>query len=196
MRETALVTCSRETCKGCDVEGVMSCEHTPGDMASMMIPAAGFFVPFLAGMTRGGHRAALRVWLGLVAVFFGYAEEKMLCSHCPHYAREGFLIRCYSHWGFPRIPPFNPKPIRPFEKWIWFTWVSAILFFHVPFFAVKRQWTSLVVTSCAAILACMVVYHTHCDRCPNISCLANHVPDDVIRAFLENNAVLAEPRNR
>ena len=188
--KTTLATCSRETCQGCEIEGKLSCIHTTKDMASIMIPTAGFSVPFFIGMIRGGHRTALRIWLGLVAIFFGYAEEKMLCSHCPQYAEEGFLLKCYSHWGFPKIPDFNPKPISNIEKGIWLVWLGAIALYHIPFFIMRRQWLFLVVTTCAAIFACWTVYHTHCDRCPNLSCLANHVPDEVREAFLKNNPVL------
>lgn len=183
MPRTTLAACARETCDGCEIEGEIACTQMAADMAEMVLPAAGFFIPFLAGMLKGGHRNALRVWLGLTALFFGYVEIKILCSHCPRYAEEGRFLKCYAHWGFPKIPRYDPGPMSALEKAVWLVCVSALVTYHVPFFIRKRQWRSLLLTTLAAAAFVFTVYRTHCGRCPNLSCPGNHVPEHVREIF-------------
>jgi hypothetical protein len=64
----------------------------------------GWLIPFIAGMVIGGFWIALGVWLLLAAIFFIYVEALILCRHCPHYAEEGFTLKCHANWGLPKIP--------------------------------------------------------------------------------------------
>lgn len=46
------------------------CLHTPRDVLDFAFLAIGFFIPFLAGMVRGGFWLALGLWAVLAVIFF------------------------------------------------------------------------------------------------------------------------------
>jgi hypothetical protein len=91
----------------------------------------GVFIPFFAGMIIGQFWVGLAVWIGLAVLFFGYVEALVLCRHCPHYAEEGFLLKCHANSGLPKIPRFDPRPLSRWEQAIWIGYVAVLFLYSV-----------------------------------------------------------------
>lgn len=149
--ETTAAACARQSCEGCEIQGKLLCIHTPRDLADFGVLAVGWGIPFVAGMVMGKHWIGLAVWAGLAALFFGYVEARVLCRHCPHYAEEGFTLKCHANWGFPKFPRYDPRPMTRAEGIIFLAFVAVMFLYHVPFFIIGRQWLLLAVTSWAVV---------------------------------------------
>ena len=130
---TTAAACSRQTCEGCEIQGKLLCVHTGRDLADFAVLFIAWLIPFMAGMIIGEFWIGLGVWGGLAILFFGYMEALLLCRHCPHYAEEGFLLRCHANWGLPKIPKFNPRPMNKSEGIVWLLYGSVLFLYYLPF---------------------------------------------------------------
>lgn len=184
--QSTAAACSSETCVGCEIEGKLLCVHTPKDLMDFAVLSIGWLIPFIAGMAIGGFWIALGMWLLLAAIFFIYVEALILCRHCPHYAEDGFTLKCHANWGLPKIPGFNPYPANKAEKVIWLLYVAVLFLFYIPFFVISQQWLLLAITSWALLAWAWTVLRTQCTRCYNLSCPVNRVPDDVKERFFSH----------
>lgn len=184
--------CSRQTCEGCEIRGRIRCVHTPRDVAGFVALFLVWAIPFFVGMVIGRFWIGLGVWGGLVVVFFGYVEQLLLCRHCPHYAEQGFFLRCHANWGLPKIPRFSPRPMNRLEGAIWLLYGAVLFLYYVPFFVISQQWLLLGITTVALIAAVLTVRRTRCTRCYHLSCPANRLPSDVRTVFLKNYPVFSE----
>lgn len=181
--------CSRQDCESCEIQGKLLCIHTRKDLIDFFVLFMAWAIPFLAGMINGGYWMGLALWLGLAVLFFGYVEALVLCRHCPHYAEKGFLLRCHANWGLPKIPNFNPRPSHFWEKAIWLSYVALLFLYYIPFFIMSQQWLLLLLTTTALFVSGWTLQRTQCNRCYNLSCPVNRVPDDVKKAFFKNYPV-------
>ena len=142
----------------------------------------------------------------ITALTFIIIEPRLLCSHCPHYARSGKFLKCWALRGIPKLWRYNPKPINKIEKTIMlilgsfidlFPFVGVIYGFILFFLNPLEQLLfgiSLILTT---ILFTFMVYYFSkkllgdaCKRCPNFSCAMNKVPKDVINKFLDKNPTM------
>ncbi|NIN66647.1 MAG: hypothetical protein GTO63_18560 [Anaerolineae bacterium] len=187
--------CARETCDGCPIEGRLLCLHTLRDAFDFAFLAIGFFIPFLAGMVIGGFWLGLALWVVLAIIFFVYVEALVLCRHCPHYAEEGFTLRCHANYGLPKIPRFSPRPLSRMEKLIFLGYVALLGLYYVPFFALSQQWLLLAITTWAVITWAWTLLRTQCTRCYHVSCPLNRVPANVREKFFNNYPAFSEARN-
>jgi hypothetical protein len=188
-RKMTAAACSRQSCEGCEIQGKLLCIHTLKDLMDFYVLFTGWFVPFLAGMIIGKFWIGLAVWVGLAVLFFGCVEAFVLCRHCPHYAEEGFLLRCHANWGLPKLPGFDPRPLNFREKTIWLLYAAVLFLYYIPFFIISEQWLLLLLTTTALFVAVWTLQRTQCNRCYNLSCPVNRVPGDVKEAFFQNYPV-------
>ena len=184
--KTTAAACSRLTCEGCEIEGKLVCIHTQRDLIDFSVLAIGWGIPFVAGMVIGRFWVPLALWVGLAGLFFGYVEALVLCRHCPHYAEEGFLLRCHANTGLPKIPRFDPRPMNRTEQAVWLLLVAVLFLYYVPFFVVSQQWLLLVLTTWAGVVWAWTMQRTQCTRCYHLSCPVNRVPGEVREAFFRN----------
>jgi hypothetical protein len=183
--KTTAAACSRQHCDGCEIQGKLLCIHTLKDLIDFYVLFVGWFVPFLAGMIIGRFWIGLAAWIGLAGLFFGYVEALVLCRHCPHYAENGFWLRCHANWGLPKLPKFNPHPLNVREKAIWLFYTAILFLYYIPFFIISEQWLLLLLTTTALFVAAWTLQRTQCNRCYNLSCPVNRVPGDVKKAFFK-----------
>ena len=186
--------CMRETCDGCPIEGRLLCLHTPRDALDFAVLAIGFFIPFLAGMVIGGFWPGLALWVVLAIFFFVYVEALVLCRHCPHYAEEGFTLRCHANYGLPKIPRFSPRPLSRVEKIVFLGYVAVLGLYYVPFFVLSQQRLLLAITTWALITWAWTLLRTQCTRCYHIYCPLNRVPANVREKFFDNYPAFSEAR--
>jgi hypothetical protein len=190
--KTSAAACSRQTCEGCEIQGKLMCVHTPRDLMDFWVIFMSYAIPFFAGMIIGKFWLGLAAWFGLAALFFGYVEALVLCRHCPHYAEEGFTLKCHANWGLPKLPGFDPRPLSKIEQVGWLVYVAVLFLWYVPFFVVSQQWFLLGLTTWATFAASWTLQRTKCTRCYNLSCPINRVPQDVRRVFFKNYPEFAE----
>jgi hypothetical protein len=183
---TTAAACSQPQCEGCEIQGKLLCVHKTSDLIDFYVLFMGWAIPFFAGMIIGKFWAGISVWFVLAVVFFGYIEALVLCRHCPHYAEKGFWLRCHANWGLPKIPRMNPRPMNYFEKGVWLLYVAVIFLYYIPFFIISEQWLLLTLTSSAIFIAGWTLQRTKCNRCYNLSCPVNRVPDAVKESFFKN----------
>lgn len=191
-KKSTAAACSRRTCKGCEIEGKLLCIHTSKDLVDFLVLFVSYAIPFLAGMIVGRFWTGLAVWFALAVVFFGYVEALVLCRHCPHYAEEGFLLKCHANSGLPKLPRFDPRPLNKTEKVIWLAYVAVFILWYIPFFVVSQQWLLLGLTTWALIAGGWTLQRTKCTRCYNLSCPVNRVPEDVRLVFFEHYLEFAQ----
>ena len=188
MASQAAKACVRTTCDGCEIQGRLICYAQPRDLVDFGVLALGWFIPFFWGMIEGRHWLGLGIWLGLAALFFGYVEAFVLCRHCPAYAEPGATLRCHANWGLPKIPRYDPQPMKRWEGAVFLGYAAVLFLYHIPFLAVSRQWALLVWATGALITAVWTVWRTQCNRCFHLSCPANHVPEETRSVFYRNYA--------
>jgi hypothetical protein len=192
--KTTAAACQEQDCTGCELEGKLLCIHTPADLIDFAVLVICCFIPFFAGMIIGRFWVGLIVWGGLAVVFFGYVEALVLCRHCPHYAEEGFTLRCHANWGLPKIPRFDPRPLNRLEQVIWLAYVAVLFLYPLPFFIVSGQWLLLAIYAWAVFAWAWTLLRTQCNRCYHLSCPLNRVPADVREAFYRHYPEFAEQR--
>jgi hypothetical protein len=163
------------------------CVHTGRDLVDFWVLFVSYAIPFLAGMVIGKFWVGLATWFGLAVLFFGYIEALVLCRHCPHYAEQGFLLRCHANWGLPKIPALDPRPLNKTEKVIWLVYVAILFLWYIPFFIASQQWLLLGLTTWAFIAGGWTLQRTQCTRCYNLSCPINRVPAHVRAIFFEHD---------
>ena len=190
--KTTAAACSRQTCDGCEIEGKLLCIHTKKDLADFAVLFLTWLIPFLAGMIIGKFWIGLAVWFGLAAVFFTYVEALVLCRHCPHYAEQGFLLKCHANSGLPKIPRFDPRPLKKVEIVTWLLYVAVLFLYYVPFFIIGEQWLLLGLNTWALIAISWTLQRTQCTRCYHLSCPINRVPDDIREGFFKNYPEFAD----
>jgi hypothetical protein len=184
--------CCRQDCDGCDIQGKLLCVHSLNDLAAFYVLFMIWLIPFLVGMIMGKFWTGLAIWVGLAVLFFGYIEALVLCRHCPHYAEQGYFLRCHANWGLPKIPALNRRPMNTAEKGIWLLYLAVLLLYYIPFFIVSRQWLMLGLTTLGLIIAGLLLQRTKCNRCYNLSCPINRVPDEVKDIFFDNYPEFAQ----
>ena len=189
---TTAAACARESCSDCEIDGKLLCIHTHKNLLDFWVIFMGFAIPFFAGMILGKHWLGLIIWFGLAVFFFGYFEALILCRHCPHYAEEGFTLKCHANWGLPKIPKFNPKPLTRLEQAAWLVYVALFALWYIPFFVAGQQWLLLGLTSWAVFAAGWSLQRNQCTRCYNLSCPVNRVPPNVRESFFQNYPEFAE----
>lgn len=128
------------------------------------------------------------------AVFFFYVEQLVLCRHCPHYAEKGFFLSCHANWGLPKIPKFSARPLNRVEQVVWLAFVFLLFLFYIPFFVISRQWLLLGLTTLSLFTFVWTARRTMCNRCYNISCPVNSVPEDVKEEFYRKYPEFDEAR--
>jgi len=64
--------------------------------------------------------------------------------------------------------------------------IQGKLRYYIPFFVIGEQWLLLMLTTSAMIVAGWTLQRTQCNRCYNLSCPINRVPDDVKDSFFRH----------
>jgi hypothetical protein len=80
----------------------------------------------------------------------------------------------------------NPQPMNSFEKVAWLLYVAVLFLYYIPFFVISEQWLLLTITSSALIVTGWTMQRTQCNRCFNLSCPINRVPNDVKDSFFRH----------
>ncbi len=147
-------------------------------------------------------------YLFVVLLTFVVIEPRLLCSHCPFYAKEGKCLKCWALRGMPKFWRYRPEPINKKEKNAMlaigafidlFPYVGSILgiiwfIFNPTDNYLIGTWLIIV----TIIFTGIVIYFSSilqgnaCKKCPNFSCAMNKVHDNIKEAFMEKNPIIKE----
>lgn len=186
-----ICTCGPEDiCEGCGLLGKLKCRYDFLEWLKFSGFFSLFLVPGLIGMFSGGY--GIYLW-GLAAfwvIFFCFWEIKILCSHCPYYAREGFFLRCIANNAMPKFWKYNPAPMNRSES-IQLLIGFTLLIVPPPLFSFLGSqyfWGSLSILG-AIIFFTFLSFNT-CTTCVNFSCPLNRVDKETVEAYLNRNEVM------
>ena len=177
-------------CADCRIQGILKCRHTWGDLlafVAMTIPA---IIAAIAGMVRGGFGVWLYGWLGYALFFFLVWEARILCSHCPYWAREGRTLHCLANHGVIKIWRYHPEPMSRGERFQFLLGVAILCFYPLPFLLIGGEYLLALITFVGVICCAVILRVNTCSRCVNFSCPANAVPKPIVDAYLRRNPVM------
>lgn len=160
------------------------------DRKPLLLFLFGFIVvaiPVVIGLVTAGFGIALLFWIIFLTFFLQVWENRILCSHCPHYASEGRILRCHGNYGLFKLWKYNPGPMSLSEQIQMVVGVSILIGFPFPFLILGQQWLLLIFASLGAIVFGAILFGWLCLRCVNFSCPFNRVPKDVVDSFLKEN---------
>ena len=181
-----------EECAGCNVEGSLMCRFDTRDMAGFFLGFVPIGIAMVAGMILGGYGWWLLGWLVIWILFFFVVEGRVLCSHCPYWAEEGWVLHCHANYGVIKFWRFRPGPMSRLEKILFGAGAAVFGLYPVVFMILGGQWLLLAITLAATASAALNVQRTACVRCINFSCPANAVPKSLVDAYLRRNPVMRE----
>jgi hypothetical protein len=142
------------------------------------------------------------VLIGYFAVFF-IVETRILCSHCPYYSKDGFLLHCLANHGFIKFYRYHPEPMNLFERTLLI--IGFVLFGTVPLAgqvpsivriasnlpADRIFFITLLVllgfSIVGVIFSFTFLFTRICVKCVNFSCPFNKVPKELVDRYLDKN---------
>ncbi|MBC8224018.1 hypothetical protein H8E65_05475 [Candidatus Bathyarchaeota archaeon] len=201
-------TCTGDDCDGCPLYGDLNCRFERGRLIGFLAMVLPFVTASVLGLyivgTIIGNQIFLVAYAAFYVIFFVFIESRILCRHCPHYAREGSIIRCHANYGLPRIWRYDPRPLNGLERagvlagfgvfglfpiavegyGIWTLFVA--MGFVKPPGGLPLMGVTLFNTVSAITLLVLLRRH-HCARCVNFGCPLNNTSSDLRSAYLARN---------
>ena len=179
-------------CAGCDISGSLMCRFETGDLASFFVNFLPFGIAVVAGMILAGYGWWLLGWLVIWILFFFVLEGRVLCSHCPFWAEEGWVLHCHANYGVIKLWQFRPGPMSRLEKWVFGAGAAVFGFYPIVFLILGGQWLLLIIALSAMASSLVNLRRNACVRCINFSCPANAVPKSLVDAYLGRNPIMRE----
>jgi hypothetical protein len=201
-------------CDGCTLDEGLNCRFEKENLIrflTMVLPfiASSIFGLYIVGRITGSQ-TFLVAYVAYYAAFFILIEPRILCRHCPHYEKEGPIIRCHANLGLPRIWKYDPRPMNNLERagvligfgifglypiaveayGIWHLFIA--LGFVNPPGGLLLMGVTLFTTASALALLILLRRH-YCARCINFGCPLNNTPSDLRSAYLNRNPALKNP---
>ncbi len=177
-------------CKNCELHEILTCEFSKKDSIIFNLTSLIYGIPSFVGMILAGYW----IWLiGYVAywLFFQFVwENRIFCSHCPHYNQDERKIRCYGNNGIPKLFHYHPEPMSTSEKIQFLAGISILLLFPIPFLILGEQYLLFLITIIGIIIWVGFQLKRMCSRCINFSCALNRVPKNLRDEFLKRNEVM------
>jgi hypothetical protein len=119
----------------------------------------------------------------ITAFFMQIIIFRFLCTHCPHYCKEGKLLRCMFLWNVPKI--FRPRPgaWKSIDKiMLSFAGGVTILF---PGYWLWKDKLLLVLYILTGLIFVITLKKFECGRCTYFDCMSNSVPEAMRKQFID-----------
>ncbi|MHA1943228.1 MAG: hypothetical protein ACW96M_02420 [Candidatus Thorarchaeota archaeon] len=188
-------------CVACEIEGELNCRYDE----ELVKCFRNRHYPFRALQLVVVAVTSLLIGLLFAVVLilnFTVIETRYLCRHCPFYEIEGKTLHCITLKGMPRIWEFDPTPIGRGEK-IGMAAVGGFIDLFpiaVAAYATWLQFTlgaDLLSTAMYASLTLIALIaagylgkflgDNYCNKCVNLSCMMNKVPEELKEEYLRKN---------
>ena len=177
-------------CADCPAGESINCRHNWGDLLRFYL----YFFPFatlaIIGVIRVGSGLWLWGWFAYAMVFFFVWESRILCSHCPYYAEDSLILHCLANHGVIKLWKYHPEPMSRSERWQFAIGAGILVLFPYPLMIIGGEWLFTALTAAAMVIGGALIYRTICSRCVNFSCPANHVPKEIVDAYLIRNPIM------
>jgi hypothetical protein len=183
---------AQSECSNCIIKGQLECQFRPKTLMRFAIGFLVAAVPAIIGMLLAGYGLFLLGWFAYAIFFLQIWENKILCAHCPNYAKKGRTIICHANYGLFKVWKFNPKPMSRWEKIQFISGASIFSCFPIPFLIIGRLYLLLFISLGGISIFWGVLVVKMCTRCLNFSCPINRVPKSLIDAFLVRNPIMRE----
>jgi hypothetical protein len=181
-----IATCTRTSCDECSLQGRIHCHFSLQDLAKFMMAVLPSFLFGIWGMLRMDDRMLLP-WVALCLGFFGVAEVRVLCSHCPHYAEPGRFLRCWANHGSPKLWAYRPGLMTFWERLILLGGFGFIWSYPLTILVLGKEWllmTAFVLSSAGCFV---ILKRAFCTRCMNFACPLNGVSEATRQEFDAQN---------
>jgi hypothetical protein len=115
------------------------CHFRPADLAHFSLIS---IPPFLVGgaAVLAAGPAPLFIWVAVIVGFFGFAEIRVMCSHCPHYAEDGAILGCWANHSSPKPWKYRPGPMCTAENVVFLGGLAVVWGYPLAFFVVGGLW--------------------------------------------------------
>jgi len=181
-----IATCEASTCVECSVADSIHCHFRPAELVHfLLISIPSFLVGGVAVLSVG--LVPLLIWIAVIVGFFGFAEIRVMCSHCPHYAENGATLGCWANHGSPKLWKYRPGPMSTAENMVFFTGIVVVWGSPVAFFFVSGLWFLLGLYILLTTGFFVTLKMFLCSKCMNFACPLNSVPNEARIKFFERN---------
>jgi len=180
----------KSVCVDCSLESILICRFKPKYLLSFIGLFLLYAIPAIIGVILAGYAWFLIGWFIFWIIFFEFWEIRILCSHCPFYAKKGRFIHCIGNYKSLKVWKYHPEPISRSEKIQLL--IGFLIMFGYPyiFMILGDQYFFIILTSIGLIIFLGVLITRRCARCINFSCVFNRVPKDVVDDFLKKNPIM------
>ena len=121
------------------------------------------------------------IWWTIVFVGIGIGFTMLIlrfyCSHCPHYTREGKILKCIFFWGLPKFFKKRPGKLDYIDKMITFSATIVLLVFPLYWLLMELGLLTIYILSLIGLGA--AIYRNECERCIYFECPMNKVPETI-----------------
>jgi hypothetical protein len=181
-----LATCLANTCEGCAVADRVHCHFAPRDLVTFLATSVPPFFIGGAGVFLVGAWW-LAPWAVMILAYFGLAEIRVMCSHCPHYAEPGKTLQCWANYGSPRLWKYRPGPMSTAEKVVFLGGFALVWGYALAFLLAGSAWLLLAMYLLTSVTFSTVLRRFYCSQCMNFACPLNTVDDRVRATFRARN---------
>ncbi len=202
-------------CDECELKNVVLCHFSKSFANKFLIGNTiyrilAIFITILVGILVNQWWMFVFYTLSTILVFF-FIEPRLLCSHCPFYAKEGRFLRCWALRGMPKFWKFHPAPSTKLEKNLMLTFGAIIDLF--PFVAAAIGIIGALMIGIKEILPIIIfilligsiisfiilvgafqklLMKGTCTKCVNFSCAMNKTPKELREIFLEKSPTMGK----
>ena len=105
-----IATCISGNCDKCAIHKSLNCHFSFKQLLHFYAIVLPTFLLGGAGIYNASERS-LVLWIFMSAAFFLIIENRVMCSHCPHYAEPGASLKCWANYGIIKIFKYRPGPM-------------------------------------------------------------------------------------
>lgn len=121
------------------------------------------------------------VWWTIVFIGLAVGVTALIlrfyCTRCPHYTREGKILKCIFFWGLPKFFNKRPGALNVVDKGVIYSATTVLLIF--PLYWLLKEPGLLIVYILSLIGFGAAIYRNECERCIYFECPANKVPEAI-----------------
>lgn len=173
-----IATCEAKDCVDCPVSESVQCHFRPVHLIYfLLISIPGFLVGGAGILTLGIF--PLVIWIAIIVGFFGFVEIRVMCSHCPHYAGKGTILRCWANHGSPKLWKYRPGPMSTIANVVFIGGIIAVWVYPLVFLILERLWLHLGLYGFLTAGFFGTLKMAFCSKCMNFACPLNGIPDSV-----------------
>lgn len=189
-----IATCISENCDKCAIHKSLNCHFSFKQLLHFYAIVLPTFLLGGAGIYNASERS-LVLWIFMSAAFFLIIENRVMCSHCPHYAEPGASLKCWANYGIIKIFKYRPGPMSLLEKTIFLSGFTIVWGYPIFFLLISSQWFLLIVYVLTVIAFFITLKLFLCSRCMNFACPLNGVKINARKEFFKLNPNIAKAWN-